>query len=110
MAREKILLKFHRKDGSVLEHRWTIKKGIRGSRDAKKVRNLQKKFGDPFMIIGSGPVATLLRKEYIKYNQDQERYEGISSKDILTMGAEVTGVPVKKIQKFASKIMSKVKK
>lgn len=107
MPRETIILVFQ-KNGQTLRHTWIIKKGIRGSRDAKKVINLQKKWGDPIEIIGSGSVAILLRKEYKVYNKDKEKYAGVSTKDILRVGAEVTGVPVKKIQEFAGKIRKKI--
>jgi len=109
MPREKIILVFH-KDGKELRHTWIIKKGFRGIRDANKVRKLKRKWGDPIEIIGSGHVAHLLRKEYKIYYKDKENYAGVSERDILTMGVEVTGLPVRKIQRLSKKIMSKVKK
>lgn len=108
LARETLFLTFQ-KDGKTLRHKWVVKKGIRGSRDANKVRKLQAKWGDPILIEGSGHVATLLRKEYEIYNKDKENYAGVSTKDILSVGAEVTGVPVKKLQKLSRKIRSKLK-
>lgn len=109
LARETLFLTFQ-KDGKTLRHKWVVKKGIRGSRDANKVRKLQAKWGDPVEIIGSGSVATLLRKQYIIYNKDKLNYKGIPTKDILKMGAEVSGVPVKKLQSLSKKILSKVKR
>lgn len=103
MSREKIILYFE-KDNKKLKHIWVIKKGIRGARDSNKVRKLQAKWGDPVQIIGSGPVATLLRKEYKEYYKDKEKYEGISTKEMLTVGAEITGVPVKKLQEVSKKL------
>ena len=109
MGKEKIILVFQ-KDGKTLRHTWIIRRGLRGSRDAKKVRKLQKKWGDPTEIIGSGSVATLLRKQYVIYNRDKENYEGVPTKEILKMGAEVSGVPVKKLQSLSKKIFDKVRR
>jgi len=108
LPREKIILVF-KNDDKTLRHKWIIKKGIRGSRDANKVRKLQRKWGDPVEIIGDGYVANLLRKEYESYNKDPWGYRGLSSKDVLKMGSEVTGVSSKKLKELSGKIKSKLK-
>lgn len=97
------------KDGETLRHEWTVKKGFKGAREANKVRKLQSKWGDPVEIIGDGPIAKLLRKEYAKYNLNQAGYEGVSTKDVLKAGAEITGVPVEKLQSISRKIKKKIK-
>ena len=109
MGKEKIILVFQ-KDGRTLRHTWIIRRGLRGARDSKKVRKLQEKWGDPIQIIGSGSVATLLRKQYVIYNRDKENYKGVPAKEILKMGAEVSGIPVKKLQSLSKKILGKVKR
>lgn len=109
MMKERLTLVF-KKDDEVFRYNWVIKKGIRGSRDANKVRRLQQVWGDPVEIIGDGHVARLLRKEYEKYNQNKIDYSGVSTKDLLVAGAEVTGVPVKKLQELSGKLRKKIGK
>lgn len=107
MPKEKLILHFQ-KDGKTLEHTWIIRKGIRGARDSKKVINLVKKWGNPIKIIGGGSIATLLRKEYKIYNKDPGKYGGVSTKDILTVGADVTGVSPKRLKEYAGRIKKKI--
>ena len=107
MPREKIILHFQ-KDGKTLEHTWVIKKGIRGARDSKKIIKLVEKWGNPVNIIGSGSVATLLRKEYKIFNRDPGKYGGVSTRDILTVGADVTGVSPKRLKESASRLKKKI--
>ena len=108
MAYEKIVLKFQ-KDDKFLVHTWTIKKGIRGSRDAKKVRKLQEKWGDPYEIIGSGSVAKLLRKEYKLYNADKKNYSGISSRDLLGLGTDISGFSASKLKASMGNIRKRLR-
>ena len=106
---EKLTLIF-KKNGEILKHKWVIKKGLRGARDAKKVIKLQREWGDPVAIIGDGSIATLLKREYKLYNHDKEHYGGVPAGDILKAGAEITGVPVKRLQKASRKIRRKLRK
>jgi len=108
MMKEDIILIFE-KDGRTFNFAWTIKKGYHGIRDTNKVHKLQQEWGDPTEIIGDGPVANLLRKEYKIYNKNPSEYNGISTKDILMVGAEITGIPVQKLQQGFKKIRKKVK-
>lgn len=107
--KEKLKLIFT-KDGKTLTYKWVIKKGLRGARDANHVRKLQSEWGDPVEIIGDGPVAKLLKREYQIYNQDKENYEGVPARDILKAGAQITGVPVERLQKASHKIMGTLRK
>lgn len=109
MGREKLTLVFQR-NGEVFRHKWVIKKGVRGSRDANKVRKLQEKWGDPIEIVGNGSVANLLRREYKIYNKDKLNYKGVSTKNILKVGAEVSDVPVRRLSKISHKIFKKLKR
>jgi len=106
---EKIVLTFLSEYGEVTFN-WNIRKGIRGARDANKVRKLQKQFGDPIKIEGNGVIANLLRREYTLYNQDRVNYKGVPTKDILKAGAQITGLPVEKIQKLSNKLRKKVER
>ena len=107
MSREKLILHFE-KDGRTLEHIWVIKKGIRGARDSKKIVKLVEKWGSPVQIIGSGSVATLLRKEYKIYNKAPEKYGGVSTRNILTIGADVTGVSPDRLKDSARRLKRKI--
>lgn len=109
MMREKLVLVFEKGD-EVLRHTWVIKKGFRGIRNAKKTHKLHSVWGDPVEIIGEGPVAELLRREYRQYYENPDEYKGVSSKEIVMMGTEITGVPTKKLQKISRKIMKKINK
>lgn len=109
MASEKIIFHFH-KGEAFHTYTWIIKPGFRGIRDAKKLYKKIEKWGSPFEIIGEGSVATLMRKELKIFNKDPDNYDGVPEIDILRVGLEFSGLPIKKLQEQSKKILKKLKR
>lgn len=64
---------------------WNTGKG----RHSMKAIRLQRKFGDPIEILGSGKVAQTLRQKYVVYRSDPDHYKP----DVVGTASHLGGAP-----------------